>query len=187
MNDFNPYAAPETRTTLDLPGLDEEGAWRSGRLLVMTRHAALPARCMKCNLPTEGVTLRRKLSWHPWYFYMLIFINLLIYLVIALIVRKTATVNLPICPRHRSQRRRSIAIGWLLGLGSIGVFLTTLAIGGNELVALGLCLIVLITGLVIGVAGTQFAVARKIDKQFIWLKNVNPNFLAALPPLDFRP
>ena len=49
MPEFNPYAAPVTDITR--PALEGE-IWRDGKVLVMTRQAWLPDRCVKCNAPT---------------------------------------------------------------------------------------------------------------------------------------
>ncbi len=40
----------------------------------------------------------------------------------------------------------------------------------------------LFTGLIYGIVGSQVAVPQKIVKRFVWLRTVNPDFLAELPP-----
>src|SRR5436309_2493776 len=71
--------------------------WRSGPLLVMSQGARLPDRCVKCNAPANGQRLTRKLYWHSPYLYLLILLNLLIYALVAIFVRKKARVEIGLC------------------------------------------------------------------------------------------
>lgn len=107
MDDFNPYAAPEAEIAPGKYAPEGGGAWRDGNLLVMSRDAELPDRCIKCNLPAHGYTLKRNLSWHaPWWFHC-----------------KTARVFIPLCERHRRRRIRGIIVGWgLFVLGMAVIF-----------------------------------------------------------------
>jgi len=183
MDEFNPYAPPRTEIALDPLAPIESGAWRDGRLLVMTRDFTLPDRCLKCNLPADGFTLKRKLSWHPWYWYLLVLINVPVYIIAALIVRKTARVEFPLCEEHRRRRRRALFVGWLLCLSSIPALIVGLSLLGESLAGLVVAAFValFLTGLIYGVVGSQLAVAKRIDARFVRLKNVTPAFLAELP------
>ena len=108
----------------------------------MTRQALLPNRCIKCNEPA-GRTLKRTLSWHHPALYFSIFGGALIYVLLALILRKTAIVEIGLCEDHSAVRRRDIAITWTLGLLSVGSFylasqlqdLTFAGIGGLLILA----------------------------------------------------
>jgi hypothetical protein len=181
MDEFNPYAPPKAEVILDPFALAESGVWRDGPLLVMTKDAELPDRCLKCNLPTGGWKLRRKLSWHPYYWYFLILFHIIIYIIVALIVRQKATVMIPLCEAHRRRRSRAIAVGWLLGLGGIAAFV--LGASFQDYAPAGILggLLLILTGLIFGIAGSQVAVPKKIDERFVWIKKVHPAFLAELP------
>jgi uncharacterized membrane protein len=186
MNTLNPYAPPQTDISLEPHDQDLGGVWRDGKLLVMAKDAALPDRCLKCNLPANGGTLRRKLSWHPPFWYLLLFFNVIIYCGVALLVRKTATVSFPLCEVHRKRRLRSIAVGWLFSLLGIAVMVAGIA-GLERSEAVGPLVILagvllLFVGIISGLMGAQVAVPHKIDKRFVWLKKAHPEFLAALPP-----
>src|SRR4051794_32771399 len=45
--EFNPYSAPKVDAAAMRPG--HGTIWREGKLLVMSKGAELPARCVKCN------------------------------------------------------------------------------------------------------------------------------------------
>jgi hypothetical protein len=178
VDELNPYAPPRAEVTLEPTGT---GVWRDGTLLLMTRTAQLPARCLKCNAPADGGTLRRKLSWHHPLIYALIVISPIIYIIVALIVRQTATVALPICAQHRHKRNRAIAVAWLICLGGLVLFFLGLAdrdYAGQFALA---ALVLLVTGLIYGLVASQVAVPSKIDASSVWLKKVSPDYLAELP------
>jgi hypothetical protein len=182
MNEFNPYAPPKADISLEADLPDEGGVWRDGPLLVMTKGAALPDHCLKCNLPTGGWTLKRKLMWHPPYWYLLILFNLIIYAIAAMIVRQTATVMVPLCEQHRRRRRRMIALAWVLVLSGVAAIVVGASypdLAGPGVLA---ALVLFFAGLLTGAFGTQTAVPKRIDKRLVWLQKVHPEFLADLPP-----
>ena len=193
MNEFNPYAAPVT--DLNMPrATGESGVWRDGPLLVMSKEAELPDRCLKCNAPALGWRLKRNLSWHPQGYFVILLISPILYIIVALIVRKTAQIYAPLCPDHRRVRRRRIALAWIFsllgpalaiagGAGSEGVrgiageqvgtvFTIVLVVGG---------VVMLVAGLVLAVLASQVALPKKIDKRFVWLQKVSPDLVASLP------
>lgn len=96
--------------------------WRSGKKLVVPKGMTLPDRCVKCNAPTEGPGLVRNLLWHPAWIYLLLFFNLLVYLVVAMVVGKRAKVTIGLCNPHRRKRRNAIIAFWSIFAGSLGLF-----------------------------------------------------------------
>ena len=185
-DDFNPYAAPKAEVaTLPL----ERGVWRVGDDLIMTKDGEFPDRCIHCNAPAEGWRLKKKLSWHPSGYYLLILVNLIIYAIVALIVRQTAKVRFPLCDEHRRRRRRAIMLGWLLGLGGVPVMIGG-AVFADQIQGLngsaGIACFVLgfgmiLAGLICGLYGSRVVSITKIDKRYVWLSKVGPSFLASLP------
>jgi hypothetical protein len=183
MDEFNPYAPPSADDILEPYVPDAGGLWRDGSLLVMTKTARLPDRCLKCNMPAGGWTLRRRLSWHPPAYYLLFFFcNVIIYIIVALIVRKTATVYVPLCEIHRQRRRRAIILGWILSLAGLGI---VVAGGSSDAEYSGAVIfggLILTLGAIIGgIIGSQVGAPRRIDDRFVWLKKVDPAFLGELP------
>jgi drug/metabolite transporter (DMT)-like permease len=184
MDEFNPYAPPKDEVVLEPFHPQGSGVWRDGPLLVMTKDAQLPDRCLKCNLPAGGWRLKRKLSWHEpaWYFLVLLgLIGIIIYVIAASVVRQTATVMVPLCEEHRRRRKRAIAAGWLLGLAGIAAFVLGGSIEEYQAAAFLGGMLLLVTGLIFGMVGSQVAVPKRIDERFVWLKKVHPATLEELP------
>jgi hypothetical protein len=160
-------------------GLPGSGVWRKDSILVMSKDAELPDRCVKCNGPAYGSRLKKRLTWHHPAIYILIFVALLIYLIVALILRKSATVQLGLCEEHKAKRRRNIWIAWLLVLlGFVGI----LAGATNDdvnYVLIGLLL--LFAAIIYAVVAVRIVSPSKIDDKFVWLKGVNKDYLNELP------
>ena len=111
MNELNPYAPPAA----DVDSVRSESAhgfWREGDVLVMAsgQSVVLPDRCIHCNQPAGGFKLKRTVYWHNPALYLLIVISALIYVIVALIVRKSVRLEVGLCQRHRSRRRLGLAL-----------------------------------------------------------------------------
>jgi len=153
--------------------------WRSERVLVMSQGGTLPDRCVKCNAPANGQRLLRKLYWHSPYIYLVILVNLLVYAVVAIIVRKRARVEIGLCENHRRHRRLAIGLAWLMVLLGIGGIVAGVA---NSSVGLGLLGgLLLVVGPVLGAIKGPVVSAKRIDSNFVWIKGVCPAYLDALP------
>lgn len=162
--------------TVGVPG---SGVWRDKSQLIVSRGAELPDRCVKCNAPAQAPKLKKKLSWHHPAIYLLILVALLIYFIVAMILRKTATVEIGLCEEHKSKHRRNIAVTWvLLGLGVLG-FITALVVEESNFLLLGILL--LLAGVIYGVAALRILTPAKIDERFAWLKGANKDYLDELP------
>jgi len=123
---FNPYAAPEAPIEPSPPSPGgAPGVWRSGRDAVfVSRHADLPPRCVKCNAPVPGPRKLRSFYWHSAGLYLLILLNLLLYALVALIVRKKVEVSPGLCELHAAERMRRIwaSAGSMLGGVAVSFF-----------------------------------------------------------------
>lgn len=144
----------------------------------MSKDAQLPDRCVKCNAFTNG-RLRRKFAWHHPAIYILLLVAWLIYLIVAMIVKKRATIDLGLCDDHRAKRRTYIWITWLLALGGVAGFV--LAILANDGTPALIGFLLLLTAIVFGVITTRVTYPSKIDDRFVWLKGVNAEYLDQLP------
>jgi hypothetical protein len=162
-----------------------EGVWRDGNRLVMTKEAMLPAICVQTNQPTDE-RLRRRLYWHnPWIYLALLFgcLGLAVYVIVALIVRESADIKIGLC-RDRIVRRRWIIFwAWMGTLAGIGLCFAGGAAGNNDIAPVFFAsgLILFLVSLIAGVVLTRVVSPSKITSRFVWLKGVNPAYLAALP------
>jgi hypothetical protein len=177
--------APERPANSEPEADTTEGVWRRGRTLIVSRLASLPDRCVSCNGPAE-TRLIRKLSWHQAWIYLFLLINLLVYVVAALVARKQAAVEVPLCGRHVRMRRYGVLGAWgLLVLGSglawalaaVTADADGLAAAAPILVFLGSALVALVVGFTI----SRPVVPRRIDDEFVWLGKVSKDFLASVP------
>src|SRR5436190_273739 len=88
----------------------------------------LPRRCMQCG--AEAVTERKKnFSWHPQWVIILLLVNLIIYVVVAMVLTKRMSIRAPFCDKHQNHWRWRAWFIWLglalvcvLGIGCLVVF-----------------------------------------------------------------
>lgn len=185
---FNPYSPP-LASLVPEPADSSGGVWRDGNLLVVRKGCMLPGRCVKCNQPAVERRKRQRLYWHsPWLYLILVFtLNLLIYMIVALIVQRSIIVQTGVCERHRRRRRQVISIAWLMFVGSV----IAIGVGGSLMdnrTNLGLPILLVGCGLlagapIYGFSASRLLWAKRIDTYFAWLKGACPEYLAELPEL----
>lgn len=169
------------------PGLASlSGLWRSGKYLVMHKDCQLPDRCVKCNKPAAGYRLKRNLTWHTPWLYLLLVAAWLIYLIVAAIVSKKARIQIGLCDEHRGIRQRDIIITWIFvlsGIFSLGAGIVMKPGWVYALSGLGLLLVAIIYG----VCRVPMVQPKRIDEQHVWLHGVSEEFMAELPEFTGRP
>jgi hypothetical protein len=144
----------------------------------MTKQSLLPDRCVKCNAPTN-YKLKRNLRWHHPAIYILIFVGFLFYFIIAMVLSKTATINVGLCETHSSGRKKAILITWLLVLLSLASFVSAVAFEQAILFLVGLALF--LGALIYGIAKARVVAPKKIDDHYVWLNGVDANYLDQFP------
>lgn len=180
-----PYATP-----LPPAFVGYAGAWRGREdgQLVVTKSVELPDRCVKCNAPGDGRRLRRTLYWHHPALYLVILAGVLIYAVVALVVRQQATVVVSLCPVHAAARRRGILVASLIALAGVGSICGAVVVFGDRnfsdytpfLVTGGILL--LLAGAIYGAVRTRLLSAARMQGPYAWLKGAGPEFLETFPP-----
>jgi hypothetical protein len=185
----NPYESPVTaELVVDAQVLHTDGLWRKGHLLVMRKTARMPNRCVKSNQPTER-RLRRSLSWHHPAIFLTILAGVLVYIIVALILTKRATIYIGLSNEWFAKRRRVILIAWTIVLASIAMFVLGFAwIDQND--AAGWLILAgflgFMIGAIYGLVGARMVAPTRIDDEFVWLKGVSREFLADLPEWPYR-
>jgi len=155
------------------------GVWRDGDTLVMQKTARLPDRCIKCGLPANGSQLRKKLTWHHPALVLLVLAGVLIYLIVALIVRKTAIVEISLCEDHIRKHRIAVIGSWMIFL--LGIVFMVLAISGESLGTALFGMLLLFASAVCAATWAKVVQVKKIDDFYIWLRGLDESFLALLP------
>jgi phage shock protein PspC (stress-responsive transcriptional regulator) len=128
----NPYAAPQA--TAFQPQMAAAapskfpGLWRKGNVLVMHKMAPLPDICLMSNQPATR-RLKRNLQWHHPLIAITILAGLLVYVILALILTKRATIHIPLTEEWYERRKRRMIFSWCAGLAFLGlIFLNRLEV-----------------------------------------------------------
>ncbi len=186
----NPFASPQSGSGGYLAGPPGDGLWRKGKLLVMDKFAPLPDRCVKSNQPAGGRTLKRNLSWHhPWVFILLL-ISIWVYVIVALIIRKQATIHIGLSEAWFGKRRKAMLVGWTLALLGIAAVIASFPmmerVSAAPLLLIG-GIVAFLGAAIYGLVAARMVVAARINERYVWLKGVHPDFLATLPDWPNNP
>jgi hypothetical protein len=197
MSDINPYASPlncedvAQATVVAETWQPNEWVFRKGNQMVMHKLAKLPDRCVKSNRPAGGLRLCRKLSWHYPLVYLALFFGiagLLIYVILAIVLSKRATIHVGLSEEWFRKRRRTILIGWLLVLFGIAALVASIVVICNSYVVpawagwgIPLGLVMFLGGAIYGLIASRMVAPARMTDEYIWLKGVHPDFLADLP------
>jgi len=186
----NPYAPPLTTPSVyEAQIVEDLGLWRKGNLLVMRKNSPLPARCVKSNAPTDR-RLKRNMYWHHPAIYLSILISILIYVILALILRKSATIYIGLSDEWFAKRHRAMLVGWLLFLASIAMIIAGIGMLDQSdafpwLIAASPLLFLF--GAIYGLLGARMVTPVRISDEYVWLKGIHPSFLADLPEWPYQP
>jgi hypothetical protein len=166
------------------------GAWREGYRLIVRHDAILPSACVKCGAPAVGPNLRKTFYWQPsGFFRYLPFPGSLIAMIVALVVHRKITVDIPICAVHRRRRRRALILTSIFcgaGLAAIGAGLNwamgadfTRADNAPWIMFTGIVL--LLTGSLCFVCAGRLLSPKQIDTESASFAGAGARFLQLLP------
>ena len=161
-------------------------AYAEGNILVVPRNAALPASCVKCGGVPKEPWLKKTFYWHNPLLYILALFSPLIYVIVALIVRKKVQLLVPICDLHESKRKSRLWMGVILLLACIPVsiaFGTYVQSENAPLLAFFLGFAMFIAGLLV-IASSYVLRPTYIGDDCAKFKGAHPEFLARLKPLS---
>jgi hypothetical protein len=186
MDDRNPYAPSRASLEADnstRPGHRlSESVWREGKVLIMVPDSTLPDRCVKCNQPADEPTKARKVYWHHPAVYLLVLINVLLYAIVGVIVRRRAVVAPGLCAEHKKRRRMAILLGWvgfITGIALLTWGFRDSTVGGGQFLVTGILLVLL--SILASIILARIVYAQKIDRSYVRLKGCGPEFLDTLP------
>jgi hypothetical protein len=179
-----PYAAPAYPP-------QEGGVWSDGSVVVMHKMARLPDRCVKCNQSAPR-RLHRKLMWHEPWVYVLILPGILIYAIVAMILRKTAKIEVGLCERHYSARHMHVAASWLLFVLACFMWFAAALLPRRYSDTLEPALILggvlfAIAAPIYGLIAARTVYPKRIDDQYVWLSGACKEFVSSLPPMPAAP
>lgn len=174
MEERNPYAPPKAEV-----GTTKNGdCVRDGKLVILQAGGDLPPRCIVCNAPAVAPVKEIKLYWHSPWLYLLALFNLLVYLVVGLLARKSVKVSPGLCAPHTTKRNRRILI-FAVGGGAavaVAIFLMMARQSTGAIVLFLLALLMLVAGML----ASRKVYANKITNEYARLGGCKEPFLASL-------
>ena len=153
--------------------------FQRGNQLAIQKGLTLPECCIKCGAPATGRPIKRNLQWHPPWVSVLILVAVLIYIIVAMVLRKTGTIYVHMCEEHRQRRKIILLVGWITTPGLlIGGIAAGIYFENGGLAALGFLgfVVSLIVFLIIG----KLVHVAEIDDQYVYLKKIAPNVMSNL-------
>jgi len=122
-----------------------------------------PGMCIRCGAAADGKPVTKWYYWHNPALYLLIFLGLLIYAIVALVVRKRMKVTVPLCLQPAKKRSIAVTLAWILPLVGIAdaVILPQLNVDGGMVALISIALV--LTGIVIWSVVASPIRPRKID------------------------
>ncbi|WP_408951296.1 hypothetical protein [Lysobacter sp. Hz 25] len=182
MPTLNPYEAPQSAfgvTDQD----DLTGPWRDGTDLVVRPDARLPPRCIKCNAPASAIK-RRRYYWHSGAYYLLILLSVLVYVIVAMLVRKNTHLSSGLCERHGRRRVLGMSAAIVLFLASFSAFVVALAEGSKPELFL-FAILALPVSIAAGLSA-RLVYPRRIGERYARFRGCGPAFLETLPRFSGR-
>ena len=174
MTNANPFAPPKAALVESIGGR----CIREGKYVVVDVGGDLPPRCIVCNEPATTPIKSKKLYWHSPWIYLLILVNILVYVIVGLAVRKTVRVSPGLCEFHGARRRRRVFTLAGLGLASLvaASMLLQRQIAGGAAALFVLAFALLVAAAIAG----RKVYAREITKEYARLGGCKEPFLASL-------
>lgn len=170
----NPYQTPQSpllhNTTSNTALL------RFKKYVILDPDAAWPARCLKCNAPTDFTKKMRLSYFTPW-IYLSLLISILITLLLVVILQKRFHLNLPLCETHRARHRYIAIAQWSLLAVVAGAVIAGIAYETPGLIFAALALF---TALVISTLMNRVAFIGKYKEGKLWIKGAGRAFLESL-------
>lgn len=182
---FNPYRVPDAGAALpgSMPPLPDEALWRDGNELVCRRDAVLPPHCIKCDARLrEDERKAHTFYWHTPWLLLLVLVSVLVYAIVAVIVRKRSAHLLGLCQAHRRRRAGflSLMVGAVLVPPALGYAIGSATDAQTGTVA---GIVLFLAMFVAGIRGARLLIPRRIDEGYARYRGVCDAFLARLPPL----
>ena len=186
-DDLNPYAPPrraaeEDRSPFRRRSAPEPrartNAWfEDGRVVAPRIGAELPERCVVCSRPTS-FKLKRDLAWlHPAYS-LLILAGWILYIIVFMVARKTATLYVGLCDEHERRRKNGLVVLW----GGVLAAIVTVFLGlsSNAPMLLLFSVVGMLVALIAGGLMSRVITVKKMDEQYVYF-TAGAEFMRALP------
>ncbi len=147
----------------------------------------LPDVCLKCGRATSS-RVRKTFSWLPGWVYLFILAGLLVFVILALILRKSVTAHVPLCQEHKNHwlyRALGIVLGLFAAIGWVviaAILMGSLPPGSDLNALLGLSILGALLGWLIAAAVVSTTAIRAVeisDRRGLKLNGVCRDFVEA--------
>jgi hypothetical protein len=162
---------------------DWQPVQRQGKDLVVFRGGSLPPYCVKCGMVAHQQPVQRKFYWHSPLLYLTILAGVVVYAIVALIVRKRFDLGVPLCEPHFRLRRIWMSVsaaGMLIAFPALIVGVTNGYPGTGLLV----CLVTLVGGAITWAAVSPILRPTKITDELAVFRGAHESFFGRLRRLD---
>jgi len=126
--------------------------------------APLPPVCVKCGGPAANKPLQKTFYWHHPAIYLIFLLSPLIYVIVALIVRKSIRLAIPLCVEHAKRRGIAVTLAWVLPLVGIADAFILPNVGVNGGIVALITAIFLLAGIVIWAIVSNPIKPKSIDQ-----------------------
>jgi hypothetical protein len=136
--------------------------------------------CIRCGARATG-TVRRNFYWHEPWIWILILAGLVIYAIVAMVVRKRLDVQVPLCAEHRARRRNLILTAWGIVAGGIAVPIVLGVLDLNVGLGVVVTILAVLTGSILGSAVVNPIRPAEINDGGGTFRGAGAAFLRTLP------
>jgi uncharacterized membrane protein len=116
--------------------------------------------------------------------YVVFFISPVIYIIVALIVQKNATVHIALTDEWFARRRTRMIIAWGIVLASIAAIVGGIALSDTlgDATAIPILggIVLFLGGLIYGLMACRLVTPARITDEYVWVSGVHPDFLNRL-------
>jgi hypothetical protein len=160
-----------------------QGVWRRGNEVVIHKHAAFPAKCVKCgqdfSYSNNGGFSRQKFRWHNPLVYIAL-ISPLIYVILASVLSERFSYDIPYCQTHLQEHEKMknyLIGGTFAAVGSV----VLLGMFGAGWMAFWVALIsIFAIPIAYEYAYKPFRV-KSVDGQYVYLQGGTQEYMDTLP------
>ena len=156
--------APGVGVTNPVPGIARLGSKVLIALAAPGQPVVLPLdTCIRCGQPANGKPVTKSYYWHHPALYIAL-LSPIIYLILALALRKSMKVTVPLCAQHAQRRSIGVTLAWVLPLVGIADAIILPQFNVDTGIVVLVCVGLMFAGLVIwAVVGNPIR-PRRIDQ-----------------------
>lgn len=141
--------APGIGVSSPAPGITRQGSKLLITLAVPGQPVVLPeSTCIRCGQPANGKPVSKSYYWHHPALYIAL-LSPIIYVILAVIVRKSMKLTVPLCAQHAQRRSIGVILAWVLPLAGIADAIILPQFNVDAGIVVLACLGLIVAGLVI--------------------------------------